>query len=110
MNKSKDDEGSDDEFDPTGKKGKKKSKAKPPSSIGSVQLRLDTHTLRENHEFAFPSSTQGNAFDAGGVVASSSQFGGVGFDDNFMELGDLGDELARELGEGWGAAPSNLTG
>ena len=37
-------------------------------------------------------------------MSSSSQFGGVGYDDNFMELGDIGDELARELGEGWGAA------
>lgn len=49
-------------------------------------------------------------------MPSSSQIDagfGYGFDDNFfgmsdgLELGgDIGDELARELGEGWGAAPN----
>jgi hypothetical protein len=46
---------------------------------------------------------------------SSSQLGGFGFDDNIFGGDDLdmgggiGDELARELGEGWGA-PLSVNG
>jgi len=50
---------------------------------------------------------------SGGVDPSSSQVeGGFEFDDNLFPASDgldvgggLGDELARELGEGWGGSP-----
>ncbi|KAJ3551713.1 hypothetical protein NM688_g4549 [Phlebia brevispora] len=97
-------EGSDEEFDPSGKKRKRKARAKG-SSISTVEEpRLDAHTLKENHELLFSGSFDRSLHDSvpGGFVSSSSQFGGFGFDDNFMDVGDIGDELARELGEGWG--------
>lgn len=40
---------------------------------------------------------------------SSSQMGGFGFDDTFDGLDieeGIGDDLVRELGEGWGASPA----
>ena len=42
----------------------------------------------------------------GGIISSSSQFGGAAFDVDIGDLGDLGEELARELGEGWGLSPN----
>lgn len=43
---------------------------------------------------------------AGGLIPSSSQFGGPGFDDLLDISEDISAELARELGEGWGGAPA----
>lgn len=53
---------------------------------------------------------------SGSFLPSSSQFDGTfgfGLDDNFFGVSDgldvgggIGDELARELGEGWGASPT----
>ncbi len=64
------------------------------------------HTLNENHGYLFSSSFDAPVDNVGGLVPSSSQYGGFGFDDNFIEpLDEIGDELARELGEGWGASP-----
>ena len=82
-----------------------------PSETGRANL----HTLDEYHEHLLSTS-----FDANGsflLDPSSSQidvglrFEPFGFDDNMfgpgdnldMGIGDIGDELARELGEGWGA-------
>ena len=75
------------------------------SSISAVEdPRVDAHTLKEHHDFMFHSSFVGPDSAMGGIVSSSSQLGGgFGFDDNF-DLGDIGDELARELGEGWGVS------
>lgn len=69
--------------------------------------------MDENHEHLLSAS-----FDAslqehnGGLDLSSSQFdGGFGFDDNFfgasdgLDLEGIGEDLARELGEGWGGPP-----
>jgi meiotic recombination protein REC8, fungi type len=74
--------------------------------------RGDTHTLKENHDLilsaSFDNSFKNEGF--GGIAPSSSQFGGFGFDDDFLGgldnvgVGDIGDELAQELGEGWGGA------
>ena len=75
------------------------------------------HTLNENHAHllsaSFDTSLNGNL-----AIPSSSQFDagfGFAFDDNFFGMsdgldigGEIGDELARELGEGWAAAPSML--
>ncbi|KZT02692.1 uncharacterized protein LAESUDRAFT_661292 [Laetiporus sulphureus 93-53] len=114
-----DEEVSDDEYDPSGKKSKQKNKAKqrPPSSLVEVP-RANLHTLNENHEHLLSGSIDGSLSVAGfgAVGPSSSQMGGgFGFNDDLfvlpegMDLGaEIGDELARELGEGWGGSPQRL--
>lgn len=105
---------SDDEYDPSGsKKSKKKPKSKGSPISLAEQGRADLHKLQEDHSYLLSSSLHEAFQDAGGVGPSSSQFGGgFQFDDNFLEGvdlgGDIGDELARELGEGWGASPIRL--
>ncbi|PCH33660.1 hypothetical protein WOLCODRAFT_147744 [Wolfiporia cocos MD-104 SS10] len=112
-----DGEESEDDYDPTsGKKGKKKQKArpKPPSSV-IENIRANAHTLDEHHELILSGSFDGSFHGAGfgGVLPSSSQIdGGFGFSDDIFGLqedmdlgGGIGDELARELGEGWGGSP-----
>ncbi|PSS37763.1 hypothetical protein PHLCEN_2v456 [Hermanssonia centrifuga] len=97
---------SDDEFDPTKKRSKKNPKTKARSSSMVENPRQGLHTLNENHGYLFSSSFDAPVGNVGGLVPSSSQYGGFGFDDNFIEpLDEIGDELARELGEGWGASP-----
>lgn len=111
-----DSEESDDEFDPTAKKAKQKGKprSKPPSSA-IENARANLHTLDEHHDHllsgSFDASFNGSGF--GGIVPSSSQIdGGLDFNDDLFALpggldfgGDFGDDLARELGEGWGGSP-----
>jgi hypothetical protein len=109
-----DDDHNDAEFNPKAKKGKQKSK---PASLSLLERpRANAYTLDEHPELllsaSFDASLQGSA-GAGGWDLSSSQLGGgFGFDDNIFGCDDLdvgggiGDELARELGEGWGAPPS----
>ncbi|KAF7791880.1 hypothetical protein EIP86_002904 [Pleurotus ostreatoroseus] len=101
---------SDGEFDPTNKGKRKKTRAKASSISAVEQPRLDAHTLKENHDFMFSSSFAGPDNAMGGLISSSSQFGGFGFDDNLDLGGDIGDELARELGEGWGAPATPAQG
>jgi meiotic recombination protein REC8, fungi type len=102
----------DDDF-PTSKKTKGKSK---PKSIPLAEnLRADLHTLNENHEHLLSASFDVSLNESGTLPPSSSHFdGGFDFslDDNFFGASDgldvgggIGDELARELGEGWGASP-----
>lgn len=75
----------------------------------SELLRATACTLPDNHDFLL-----GNSFDAsfggsGTTKVSSSQIGGFGFDDTFDGLDieeGVGDDLVRELGEGWGASPT----
>jgi len=111
-----DEEDSEDEFDPTAKKRKQKAKAKAraPSSV-MENLRANAHTLDEHHEHLFSGSFDASFSGAGfgGMVASSSQVdGGFDFGDDLFGLpegidfgGEIGDELAKELGEGWGGSP-----
>jgi meiotic recombination protein REC8, fungi type len=75
--------------------------------------RADIHTLNENHEHIFSASFDASLNGSGAFHPISSQFDeGFGFDDNFfggldeMDVGGIGDELARELGDGWGASPT----
>ncbi|KAL5534409.1 hypothetical protein ACEPAG_871 [Sanghuangporus baumii] len=108
----------DDEFTPGGTKSKVKSKGKSKTSLlPSETGRGNLHTLDEHHEHLLSTSFDANGSFLIGIDPSSSQidpglrFGSFGFDDNIfgpgdnldMDLGDIGDELARELGEGWGA-------
>ncbi|KAI0068210.1 hypothetical protein BV25DRAFT_1911222 [Artomyces pyxidatus] len=107
------DDGSDDEYGKRKKKGRDGKRA--PSLLETARANL--HTLNENLEQmlsgSFEASFLGSA--AGGQDSLSSQpgdgFGFGAFDDNpfvaddDLGLGDIGDELARELGEGWGSAP-----
>ena len=98
----------DEDFDPSGKKTKKKAKAKPLSATSAAleQARPDAHTLQEHHAFLLSSSFQENDYEGAGFVSSSSQMGGFGLEDNLGDIGaEIGDELARELG--WGL-PSDL--
>ncbi|CCL99539.1 uncharacterized protein FIBRA_01557 [Fibroporia radiculosa] len=114
-------EESDDEFDPITKKGKHKAKGKakaktrPPSSALSENPRVNLHTLEENYEHLFSGSFDAsfNGSGLGGIVVSSGNTeGGFGFGNDLFDLPEgidfsreIGDELARELGEGWGASP-----
>ena len=109
------DRGSDDEFDPQSKKPKSKGKQKQngaPSSIIPEHARA-LHTLEEDHKYllaaAFEGSVSGSCQGGVGFEPSSSVIdGGFAFDDDVFALpagadvADIGDELARELGEGWG--------
>ncbi|RPD62913.1 hypothetical protein L227DRAFT_497993 [Lentinus tigrinus ALCF2SS1-6] len=111
-----DQEGSDDDFNPRSQKPKSKGKQRqsvPPLSATAEHGRA-LHTLDEHHNHllaaAFDGSLTASVQGGPGFAASSSQVEGFGFDDNLFELPegaggpDIGDELARELGEGWGAA------
>ncbi|KAI0724582.1 hypothetical protein C8T65DRAFT_704409 [Cerioporus squamosus] len=112
-----DEDGSDDEFNPRSQKSKSKRKQRqsvPPLSATAEHGRA-LHTLDEPHSqllaAAFDGSMSASVQGGAGFAASSSQVdGGFGFDDNLFALpegaggADIGDELARELGEGWGAA------
>lgn len=71
--------------------------------------------LNESHDHLLSGSFDLTFTRDGGLLPSSSQFDegfGFAFDDNFFSAsdgldlgGEIGDELARELGEGWGASP-----
>lgn len=82
------------------------------------------HTLDENYEHFLSTSFEANASFTG-LVPSSSQagsainFGSYAFDENLFGGGDqldlgldmiaeIGDDLARELGDGWGVDIQNL--
>jgi hypothetical protein len=107
-----DEDASDDgEFDPKNK-GKRKEKAKRPKASVIETARQDKHTLNEHHEHllsaSFDNSVEGAiSFAPAGIDISSSQAGrdfmfdadfNFGLSDGFDLAGDLGDELAKELG------------
>lgn len=102
----------DDDYDPKHAHVKKagKNKANEPQE----DVRANACTLKEHHDHLLS-----NSFDlsfsasqiplGGGQDTSSSQAEGFlndpFFSDGLDLGGDMGDELARELGEGWGAPP-----
>ncbi|KAI0639429.1 Rec8 like protein-domain-containing protein [Trametes polyzona] len=107
----------DEDYDPKSQRAKSKGKGKqreaPSSAV--VEHARALHTLDEQHGHFFVDSFGGSIGGSapGGPGPSSSQFDGgfgLGFDDNVFALpegaieGDIGDELARELGEGWGVS------
>ncbi|KAI0756960.1 Rec8 like protein-domain-containing protein [Daedaleopsis nitida] len=109
------DEG-DGDFDPRSKKPKSKGKQKDAPLSTTAERGRGLHTLEEDHDHllaaAFDGSLTGSGSTQGavGFAASSSQAdAGFGFDDVFalpedVAGADIGDELARELGEGWGGS------
>ncbi|EJD04134.1 uncharacterized protein FOMMEDRAFT_155258 [Fomitiporia mediterranea MF3/22] len=114
----------DDEFTLEGQRSKAKPKGKSKTSlIPSETARANLHTLDESHELLLSTSFEANGSFLAGFDPSSSQvdpamrFGSFAFDDNLfgagdhfdLGLGDIGDELARELGEGWGADAPNVS-
>ncbi|KAL1741877.1 Rec8 like protein-domain-containing protein [Schizophyllum fasciatum] len=98
----------DEDYDPkSGRRAKAKGAAAAPED---EVLRADKHTLREHHDHLLSASYD---FSFSGADPSSSQVDHAFLlqDDIFdvpdaFDLGGLGDELARELGEGWGASPA----
>ncbi|KAI8995657.1 Rec8 like protein-domain-containing protein [Trametes punicea] len=109
---------SDEDYDPKSQhrksKGKQKQRDAPSSAI--IEHGRALHTLDEHHNHLLAGSLNGSlggCAPGGGLNPSSSQFDGgfgFGFDDNVLALpdgggeADIGDELARELGEGWGGS------
>lgn len=101
-----DDDDDDDEYG----KPSKKTKSRDRRSLPHPEMgRATLHTLEENLEQLLSGS-----FDAsflGGAPGEQEPFSssiddGFGFGDcEDFGLGDIGDELAKELGEGWASAP-----
>ncbi|KAG6336668.1 hypothetical protein ID866_2415 [Astraeus odoratus] len=103
---------SDDDYDPKASKSKRKAKTSviPPSSMEAV--RAKAHTLDENLEFLLANSLDTSFGGSGVAMPTSSQLGGFGSDDAFfgafdgLDIEGIGDDLVRELGEDWGANPT----
>ncbi|KAJ7038216.1 Rec8 like protein-domain-containing protein [Mycena alexandri] len=97
----------DDEFNPKSKSKKPNRKNKDKAPQPAEDPRADLYTLKEHHDHLLS-----NSFDVsfnGNDPSSSQAGGGYASDDIFLaasdalDIGDgLGDDLAKELGEGWG--------
>ncbi|KAE9408090.1 hypothetical protein BT96DRAFT_1013571 [Gymnopus androsaceus JB14] len=114
------DEDEDQEYNPSRpKKSKQKNSAAKPPPIPE-EVRADMVTLKEHHDHllsnSFDLSLPGSA-GGGRDVSSSQAEPAFALDDSLFPGIDeglgidfgLGDELARELGEGWGASPIKST-
>ncbi|KAG1749976.1 Rec8 like protein-domain-containing protein [Suillus paluster] len=106
---------SDDEYNPKAKrpKGKGKQSAVAPASTAE-NARANAHTLNENHDIFLANSFDASFGGSGANIIPSSQNENFGFDDSFfgafdgLDIGEgVGDDVVRELGEGWGAALEN---
>lgn len=101
----------DDEFDPTQKQAKSKGKAR--AALPTEDFRADNCTLKEHHDHLLSASFDLSFNGSGAFDPSSSQIDpGFALDDNFFPPSEgldfgLGDELAHELGAGWGT-PARL--
>lgn len=76
--------------------------------LNSDCFRATACTLPENPDFLLANSFDASFGGSGTTKLSSSQTGAFGFDDTFdgLDIGEgVGDDLVRELGEGWGASP-----
>ncbi|KAJ6575101.1 hypothetical protein B0H19DRAFT_1254715 [Mycena capillaripes] len=102
----------DDEFNPKSKSKKPSRKNKAPQP--AEDPRADMYTLKEHHDHLLSNSFD-LSFNGNGINPSSSQTGGdFALDDIFLDASDgldvgagLDDDLAKELGEGWGIFPDN---
>jgi hypothetical protein len=99
----------DANFNPKTKK-QAKQRHKSNSLPLSENVRADLYTLKEYHDHLLSNSFDVSFHGSGALDPFSSQFqDGFGFDDNIFDAGDgldvggIGDELAKELGEGWGS-------
>jgi meiotic recombination protein REC8 len=107
-----------DEFDPKAKAKQAKQKNKSQAFPVSEETRADLYTLKEHHhEHLFSSSFDASFHGSGGALhpSSSQADGAFAFDDYFLDgidgfdvTRELGAELARELGEGWGSPAKTL--
>lgn len=103
---------SDDEYNPKSKrpKGKGKQSAVAPASAAE-NARANAHTLNENHDLFLTNSFDASFGGSGANMIPFSQNHTFGFDDSFFGAFDgldieegVGDDVVRELGEGWGGA------
>lgn len=103
---------SDDEYNPKAKRprGKGRASAVAPASTAE-NARANAHTLNENHDLFLANSFDASFGGSGANMISSSQNDTFGFDDSFfgafdgLDIGEgVGDDVVRELGEGWGGA------
>ncbi|KAG1757590.1 Rec8 like protein-domain-containing protein [Suillus lakei] len=103
---------SDDEYNPRAKrpKGKGKQSAVAPASTAE-NARANAHTLNENHDLFLANSFDASFGGSGANIIPSSQNDTFAFDDSFfgafdgLDIGEgVGDDVVKELGEGWGGA------
>lgn len=104
---------SDEEYDPSAKRKRKKASDAPLSQLGPA--RGNVHTLDENYDHLLSMALDASFNESGlGIAGTSSSQAGFGFEDDFFggidTINDIGDELARELGDGWGALPEDREG
>lgn len=102
----------DEEYDPKAKsktQRKKKNVSEPMPPPSSEVGRPNLYTLPEDHSHIFSNSMDLSFSGDMGFAVPSSQVDAYGFDDNLfgapgipVDGPDIADELARELGEGWG--------
>lgn len=99
-------DGSDDEYGKPKRKQKPQDKRRPPpNEVGRAPM----HTLDENLEQVMSGSFEVSFLS--GVDGEHQSFSprmDAGFDFGYSEdfgFGDIGDELAKELGDGWTSAP-----
>ncbi|KAL1706223.1 Rec8 like protein-domain-containing protein [Schizophyllum commune] len=98
----------DDDYDPkAGRKGRGKG---GPAVLEDEVVRGDKYTLREHHDHLL-SASYDLTFSGADPSSSQVDHSFILQDDIFdvpdaFDIGGLGDELARELGEGWGASPT----
>ncbi|KAJ3790980.1 Rec8 like protein-domain-containing protein [Lentinula aff. detonsa] len=109
-------QGDDQEYDPTRtKKARQRNTVTKPPPL-TEDVRADMVTLKEHHDHLLSNSfdLSFQASQRSGFDISSSQVGPdfgfndnifPGFDDGLVIDPGFGDDLARELGEGWGASP-----
>jgi meiotic recombination protein REC8, fungi type len=97
----------DDDYNPF-EEPRIKRRTRPNPLSATDESRADFCTLKENHEHLLSGSFDSSFLDEGlGCDISSSQIGSGVFDGDFHPdiLTGISDELALELGEGWGLAP-----
>lgn len=105
----RDDSHKDADFDPSQLISSKKPKSK--KVLPPEEVRAEAVTLKENHEHLLSNSFDISFSGSQSLLGlSSSQAGGMIDDffgpDDALDLEGFGDELARELGEGWGLPPT----
>lgn len=100
----------DDEFDPSGPSVKHSKQKKAPSM--TEDIRADNCTLKEHHDHLLSASFDLSFSGSGSFDPSSQADPAFSLDDILFPPGDeidlgsgLADELAKELGEGWGGSP-----